>query len=418
MFLKVYQFLLLYRLIHPLPLSDGKASKKQRHYKQYESIVAHLEILTKGFDEEYTFLEFGCGKGELSSLTVRLSGSPHILVDRAKVRHAVERKKDVQKQRTSPLHPTTTTFTNTTTATIATTIATTTTPPPLSPLSSLPSPSPPPPPPPPSLLSPSPPSDNDIVKEGRSFPLVRRLRVDIADLNLSLVPRFPSHPDNLFKSVIFSKHLCGMATDLSLRCATKYSVDSILIALCCHHRCRWKSVVNKDFFRAIGFDSKNFAYLCKMSRYFPFLLLSFSIGPYLVKKEKQFVTFKTIYIFLFSLGFMIRSPINPKKVKYRLGFEITNFFMILIFQIHLHIFPFTLMSDCPNPFYPLMVSRHILLVFGGGNVWICCVTGDDNNHFNEFSFSHNLAGQCRRKSWRNLFVFNLIVLPRMRITGP
>lgn len=56
--------------------------------------------------------------------------------------------------------------------------------------------------------------------------------------------------------VWFSKHLCGNATDLTLRCAKNYilnsknensinknPIESIVIATCCHNRCTWTDFV-------------------------------------------------------------------------------------------------------------------------------------------------------------------------------
>ena len=60
----------------------------------------------------------------------------------------------------------------------------------------------------------------------------------------------------LFKGSVIgvSKHLCGAATDLALRCLETFSasgnpkgkIETILIALCCHHRCDWNIYVGKD----------------------------------------------------------------------------------------------------------------------------------------------------------------------------
>ena len=60
----------------------------------------------------------------------------------------------------------------------------------------------------------------------------------------------------LFKGAVVgvSKHLCGAATDLTLRCLETFSasgnakgkIETILIALCCHHRCDWNIYVGKD----------------------------------------------------------------------------------------------------------------------------------------------------------------------------
>jgi tRNA:m4X modification enzyme len=64
--------------------------------------------------------------------------------------------------------------------------------------------------------------------------------------------------DNIMNSpssscvVAMSKHLCGVATDLSLRALTTTlpmtKLKGIAIALCCHHACHWPDYVNPAFF--------------------------------------------------------------------------------------------------------------------------------------------------------------------------
>eukprot|EP00922_Rhytidocystis_sp_ex-Travisia-forbesii_P030362 GHVS01044856.1.p1 GENE.GHVS01044856.1~~GHVS01044856.1.p1 ORF type:complete len:329 (+),score=23.21 GHVS01044856.1:402-1388(+) len=55
--------------------------------------------------------------------------------------------------------------------------------------------------------------------------------------------------------VFVGKHLCGSATDLSLKCASdgvKFDRSlsvSVCIASCCHHSCDWESFVGKQFLR-------------------------------------------------------------------------------------------------------------------------------------------------------------------------
>uniref|UniRef100_A0A8C4R0Z3 tRNA:m(4)X modification enzyme TRM13 n=1 Tax=Eptatretus burgeri TaxID=7764 RepID=A0A8C4R0Z3_EPTBU len=43
------------------------------------------------------------------------------------------------------------------------------------------------------------------------------------------------------------------------------SVAGLVIALCCHHRCRWRDYVGKEFFRARGLGCKDFSRLCRLS---------------------------------------------------------------------------------------------------------------------------------------------------------
>lgn len=88
--------------------------------------------------------------------------------------------------------------------------------------------------------------DNKLDKsEGKAS----RIRADIADLILSKVEAVETT-----KSVVgVTKHLCGDATDLAIRCLSKLQEDNgkvagCLMAFCCHHRCRWTSYTGKRFF--------------------------------------------------------------------------------------------------------------------------------------------------------------------------
>jgi tRNA:m4X modification enzyme len=76
---------------------------------------------------------------------------------------------------------------------------------------------------------------------------VTRLLMDIADLDLSSVPALPADKP----LVAYSKHLCGNATDLTLRCLAGYaakggSIKTVTIALCCHNRCTSSSLCGKE----------------------------------------------------------------------------------------------------------------------------------------------------------------------------
>ena len=67
-----------------------------------------------------------------------------------------------------------------------------------------------------------------------------------------------------------SKHLCGVATDLSLRCIKAYqgaampgartqaSVGGVCIALCCHHLMTWRDYVGHEFLRELGCGEADF----------------------------------------------------------------------------------------------------------------------------------------------------------------
>ncbi|CAD7084522.1 unnamed protein product [Hermetia illucens] len=107
--------------------------------------------------------------------------------------------------------------------------------------------------------------DNKI--EDKSF--IHRIRADIADFDVRKLDLLSEK-----QVVIVSKHLCGIATDLALRCMVKGLMESqdtkaaqmkgFLIALCCHHRCEWRSYVGKEEFLRNGFSRKDFNLLTKL----------------------------------------------------------------------------------------------------------------------------------------------------------
>ncbi|XP_017046704.1 tRNA:m(4)X modification enzyme TRM13 homolog [Drosophila ficusphila] len=93
--------------------------------------------------------------------------------------------------------------------------------------------------------------------------LVQRIRADIADLKLSALPELKKTQ----RTVALSKHLCGAATDLTIRCMLGdegATTDYVLIALCCHHRCSWRSYVGRYFLEKSGIGAREFAILTKM----------------------------------------------------------------------------------------------------------------------------------------------------------
>ncbi|KAI8130048.1 hypothetical protein FF38_12542 [Lucilia cuprina] len=101
--------------------------------------------------------------------------------------------------------------------------------------------------------------DNKI--EDRS--LVQRIRADIADFCIDKL----SNLKNTEHCVAVSKHLCGGATDLTLRCiiqAQEKFTDFIMIALCCHHRCDWRSFVGKNFLKEHQISQRQFVIITKM----------------------------------------------------------------------------------------------------------------------------------------------------------
>lgn len=94
---------------------------------------------------------------------------------------------------------------------------------------------------------------------------VQRIRADISDLNLEKLDAVQL-ADNI---VAVGKHLCGGATDVTLRCLMngnqiRKSVKGFVIALCCHHRCTWRPFVGKKFLLANGITQIEFDVMTKM----------------------------------------------------------------------------------------------------------------------------------------------------------
>ncbi|RZC39402.1 tRNA:m(4)X modification enzyme TRM13 -like, partial [Asbolus verrucosus] len=95
---------------------------------------------------------------------------------------------------------------------------------------------------------------------------VQRIRADIADLILDKVEAI-SRSDFI---VGVTKHLCGDATDLALRCLSNVSqqqtkVLGCIMTFCCHHRCRWASYTGKDFFEGVDLTKNDFDMMCGMT---------------------------------------------------------------------------------------------------------------------------------------------------------
>jgi len=95
---------------------------------------------------------------------------------------------------------------------------------------------------------------------------VHRVRADIQDLVLAKTPGV----ENSLKPLVgVSKHLCGGATDLALRCLANSglsSLNGLMIALCCHHRCGYDLFAGKEFLRRCGLGGRAvFGLLCGLT---------------------------------------------------------------------------------------------------------------------------------------------------------
>ncbi|KAI9094378.1 methyltransferase TRM13-domain-containing protein [Phlyctochytrium arcticum] len=94
---------------------------------------------------------------------------------------------------------------------------------------------------------------------------VERIAMDIKDLDLTKYEPLKGYP-----SVAASKHLCGAATDITLRCIGNYmqgggDVRGLVIALCCHQVCKFNMYSNRSFLDAESIDENEFAFICVMS---------------------------------------------------------------------------------------------------------------------------------------------------------
>eukprot|EP00295_Goniomonas_pacifica_P022618 CAMPEP_0175940168 /NCGR_PEP_ID=MMETSP0108-20121206/23647_1 /TAXON_ID=195067 ORGANISM="Goniomonas pacifica, Strain CCMP1869" /NCGR_SAMPLE_ID=MMETSP0108 /ASSEMBLY_ACC=CAM_ASM_000204 /LENGTH=210 /DNA_ID=CAMNT_0017264591 /DNA_START=15 /DNA_END=647 /DNA_ORIENTATION=+ len=102
---------------------------------------------------------------------------------------------------------------------------------------------------------------------GKAVSFERLRRVDIRHLNLSKVPGLTG-----LNVTAVSKHLCGGATDLSLRClANSAGRDStfrwhgVAIATCCHGLCDWDTYIGKEFWLEQGLSAEEFMALKKLT---------------------------------------------------------------------------------------------------------------------------------------------------------
>lgn len=80
---------------------------------------------------------------------------------------------------------------------------------------------------------------------------INRLKMDIKDLKLSTIV------DEGDEFLVVSKHLCGVATDLTLRCLynclqdqDKVSLKGLCIAMCCRHVCNARDYINPDYVKS------------------------------------------------------------------------------------------------------------------------------------------------------------------------
>lgn len=129
---------------------------------------------------------------------------------------------------------------------------------------------------------------DNLHKWEENGPKFERLRIDIENLDLAKVESVSKGDKPV---VAVGKHLCGCATDLALRCLinslesqvlnvedeeppakknkeeqhSRIKLGGLTVALCCHHRCNWKSYVGKNFFNECELKASDFHLMCKLS---------------------------------------------------------------------------------------------------------------------------------------------------------
>ncbi|ODQ77047.1 hypothetical protein BABINDRAFT_163781 [Babjeviella inositovora NRRL Y-12698] len=209
----------------------------QKHAIQQASLIGHLHaeglLVPKG-DAAHIFMEFGCGRAELSRYVnqaalhhsvgpIRDGASGFVLIDRASNRNKLEQKlvKDYYEANAKcPL------------------------------------------------------VQADTKKA--HAPSVLRMKVDIKDLLLDEVVKMPEMAKfgDRVRFIGISKHLCGAATDLTLRCiqnslemVKNMRFKGLVVAMCCRHCCAYDIMLPgaKQFLTTRGLDARAFAVMMKMA---------------------------------------------------------------------------------------------------------------------------------------------------------
>jgi tRNA:m4X modification enzyme len=96
-----------------------------------------------------------------------------------------------------------------------------------------------------------------------------RIRVDLKDCDPKGIQDLGSKP-----VVALGKHLCGAGFDFGLRCCFRLfdskSLQAIVVAQCCHHRCMWKAYPSKSTsFLSLSFFLQDLLFLSALTNHFP-----------------------------------------------------------------------------------------------------------------------------------------------------
>lgn len=121
-------------------------------------------------------------------------------------------------------------------------------------------------------------SPGEAVSSALTSVAVCRVQCDIADLDLGAAVKGLSRdtPDpcsiingargvsNDCEVIAIGKHVCGAASDLTLRCCAraeregKLDFRGVALAFCCHHVCNWSTYVGQSWLSAQGISESDF----------------------------------------------------------------------------------------------------------------------------------------------------------------
>ena len=125
---------------------------------------------------------------------------------------------------------------------------------------------------------------------------VTRLTMDLRDLNLGCVPDAQSPITHSLNLLCMSKHLCGPASDYSLRAianaaqaakqgesnSTSKPSLGVCIATCCHYLCTWEAFVGQDYFLQLGFSQADFSTVVACSHW-----ATISVSVHVPPRDRQ-----------------------------------------------------------------------------------------------------------------------------------
>ncbi|ORZ18833.1 methyltransferase TRM13-domain-containing protein [Absidia repens] len=200
-------------LSHPAIVTDGKSSKLIRHLHQQSSLLGHMRDCGMLDDKSACFVEFGAGKGELSGHLKEA-----LQEENGEATYVLIDRKNVRNK-----------------------------------------------------------YDKILLGKSAQTSIVQRVMIDIKDLHLGKIKSLLTDQEKKKKPVVcLSKHLCGSATDITLKCLMNYvdeekaagnscPVNGIIIALCCHQMCRYEMYPNTNYLERIGLSKLEFDQLCKMT---------------------------------------------------------------------------------------------------------------------------------------------------------